>query len=154
EAVMENDASFYRISSKDRWGRAYADVPRQDIPSFGSSCCGTGQSCSSSAASSSGDYSDQMTNKKCTVLVEITDACNLSCRVCYSDSRGDRILAFDDFKNYLSRLIQTKGSLDSVQITGGEASLHPQFWHMLEWLCDQNVGKIYLPTNGLIFDRP
>jgi uncharacterized radical SAM superfamily Fe-S cluster-containing enzyme len=95
-----------------------------------------------------------MTNKTCTVLVEITDACNLSCRVCYSDSRGDRILAFDDFKNYLSRLIQTKGSLDSVQITGGEASLHPQFWHMLEWLCDQNVGKIYLPTNGLIFDRP
>src|SRR4029453_9125218 len=95
EAVMENDASFYRISSKDRWGRAYADVPRQDIPSFGSSCCGTGQSCSSSAASSSGDYSDQMTNKTCTVLVEITDACNLSCRVCYSDSRGDRILAFD-----------------------------------------------------------
>jgi uncharacterized radical SAM superfamily Fe-S cluster-containing enzyme len=146
EAILENDADFYRISSKDQWGRAYADSPRQDIPGFGASCCGSGQSCSTS---------DQMTNKTCTVLVEITDACNLACRVCYSDSRGDRILTFDAFKDHVTRLLSAKGTLDSVQITGGEASLHPQFWEILEWLCDQKgVGKVYLPTNGLIFDKP
>ena len=42
-----------------------------------------------------------------------------------------------------------------MQITGGEASLHPQFWDLLEWLCAQDaVGKVYLPTNGLMFQKP
>lgn len=155
EAVLENDADFYRISSKDRWGRAYADFARQDIPCFGASCCGPGQTCSPQAPSRVQDFSDQMGNKTCTVLVEITDACNLACRVCYSDSRGDRILPFAAFKEHITRLVREKGGLDSVQVTGGEASLHPQFWEILEWLCSQEgVGKIYLPTNGLIFDKP
>jgi uncharacterized radical SAM superfamily Fe-S cluster-containing enzyme len=155
EAILENDADFYRISSKDRWGRAYAESPRQDIPSFGTSCCGPGQSCSAPAPASSGNFSDQMQNKTCTVLVEITDACNLACRVCYSDSSGDRLLTFDEFKNHVGKLLRDKGGLDSVQVTGGEASLHPQFWEILDWLCGQEgVGKVYLPTNGLIFDKP
>jgi 7,8-dihydro-6-hydroxymethylpterin dimethyltransferase len=162
EAVLENDADFYRVSSKDQWGRAYTDSPRFDIPSFGASCCGQTVGavsdrpcCSVSGLSSNGDYSNQMDNKTCTVLVEITDACNLMCRVCYSDSKGDRILTFETFKDHVMRLVREKGTLDSVQITGGEASLHPQFWEILEWLYEQKgVGKIYLPTNGLLFDRP
>ena len=154
EAVLENDADFYRVSSKDRWGRSYADSPRLDIPSFGASCCGGGQSCSVPGVSSSGDFSDQMGNKTCTVLIEITDACNLTCRVCYSDSKGDRIISLASFKDHVEQLVRDKGVLDSVQLTGGEASLHPRFWEMLEWLCAQKgVGKVYLPTNGLIFDR-
>lgn len=52
-------------------------------------------------------------------------------------------------------MARDKGRLDSVQITGGEASLHPEFWDLLEWLCAQEaVGKVYLPTNGLMFDKP
>jgi uncharacterized radical SAM superfamily Fe-S cluster-containing enzyme len=154
EAILENDADYYLLSSKDRWGRAYADSPRLDIPGF-SSCCGPGQSCSSPGVGIAGDFSNQMSNKTCTVLVEITDACNLACRVCYSDSRGDRILSLSDFKEHVGGLLKEKGTLDSVQITGGEASLHPQFWEILEWLCSQKrVGRIYLPTNGLILDRP
>jgi uncharacterized radical SAM superfamily Fe-S cluster-containing enzyme len=154
EAILENDAEFYRVSSKDRWGRAFADSPRQDIPGFVSACCGAGQSCSNSTTTSVGEFSSQMSNKTCTVLVEITDACNLACRVCYSDSKGDRVLTLDRFKDHLNRLVRDKGKLDSVQITGGEASLHPQFWEILEWLCGHSgVGKVYLPTNGLMFDR-
>jgi hypothetical protein len=155
-AVIENDPAFYRVSSKDRWGRLYGEMPRLDIPEFASSCCGPGQTCGPSGdAATNQDFSDQSTNKTCTVLVEITDACNLACRVCYSDSKGDRILPVDAFKRHLIDLARRKGRLDSVQITGGEASLHPQFWEMLEWLCAQDaVGKVYLPTNGLLFNKP
>lgn len=156
EAVIENDPAYYRISSKDRWGRAYSEIARQDIPDFAGSCCGPGQSCTPANDSSTvNNFSDQSKNKTCTVLVEITDACNLACRVCYSDSKGDRILPFQDFKKHLIDMVQQKGRLDSVQITGGEASLHPQFWDILEWLCDQSaIGKVYLPTNGLLFSKP
>jgi len=132
EGVLENDARWYRLSSKDRWGRAYHEEKRQDIPAFAGSCCGPGESCgpTDKPAEKPRDFADQSGNKTCTVLVEITDACNLACRVCYSDSKGDRILPPEDFKRSLTEMIAAKGRLDSVQITGGEASLHPAFWDM------------------------
>lgn len=156
EAVIENDAAFYRVSSKDRWGRRYGESARMDIPDFQGGCCGPGETCGSGDASSAPlDYTDQLGNKTCTVLVEITDACNLACRVCYSDSRGDRVLPVAEFKRRIEALAAAKQRLDSVQITGGEASLHPEFWTLLEWLCAQPaVGKVYLPTNGLLFNKP
>lgn len=49
------------------------------------------------------------------------------------------------------RLIERKGALDSVQLTGGEAVLHPEFWEMVSFLHAQSVKKIYLPTNGIAF---
>jgi len=79
-AVIENDVDFYRISSKDRWGRAYSGIA-QDVPAFsGNACCGPGQSCAPATATADAphDFSDQSLNKTCTVLVEITDACNLT----------------------------------------------------------------------------
>lgn len=156
EAVIENDAAYYRVSSKDRWGKAYGHGARQDFPEFAGSCCAPGQSCGTApAGAANADFADQSGNKTCTVLVEITDACNLACRVCYSDSKGDRVLPLETFQQHLVDLIASKGRLDSVQITGGEASLHPKFWEMLAWLCAQDgVGKVYLPTNGLLFNKP
>jgi 7,8-dihydro-6-hydroxymethylpterin dimethyltransferase len=162
-AVIENDSRFYHVSSKDRWGTIYASAQRLDIPQYSNSnaCCGPDDSCAPSSPNDSNkkqsglpQFSDQTNNKTCTVLVEITDACNLACRVCYSDSKGDRILPVALFKQHVLSLIQTKGQLDSVQVTGGEASMHPDFLTMVEWLCVQEgVGKVYLPTNGLLFNK-
>ena len=155
-AVIENDARFYRLSSKDRWGVRFAADRTVDVPAFGG-CCGStkGSSAAPAADTWPHDFTDQRANKSCTVLVEITNACNLACRVCYADSRGDRLLPFEHFKVHLAQLIEQKGSLDSVQLTGGEASLHPQFWEMLEWLHGQpGIAKIYLPTNGIEFSKP
>lgn len=159
-ALLENDARFYRLSNKDRWGRAYAADMLLAFPAFGAAaapCCGPGQSCATPAADAAWphDFADQRGNKTCTVLVEITDACNLACRVCYAESAGDRMLPLVQFKDHVEALIVQKGVLDSVQVTGGEASLHPDYWSMLQWLAAHpGVGKIYLPTNGVEFARP
>jgi uncharacterized radical SAM superfamily Fe-S cluster-containing enzyme len=155
-ALVENDARFYRMTSKDQWGLRYAEDDTVDLPAF-SGCCGSAKNgCSAAAADPWLDeFTDQRANKTCTVLVEITNACNLACRVCYADSKGDRVLPLEKFKEHLEQLIVQKGFLDSVQITGGEACLHPQFWDMLRWLHGQSgVGKIYLPTNGIEFSKP
>ena len=93
-AVIENDERYYRLSTKDRWGRAY-DLARLDhVPAYeGNGCCGDGSDCATPALTGElADLTDQSANKSCTVLVEITDACNLACRVCYADAKGDRIL--------------------------------------------------------------
>jgi 7,8-dihydro-6-hydroxymethylpterin dimethyltransferase len=156
-ALLENDERYYYLSNKDRWGRCYAPDRIMDIPTFDQGgCCGPGQSCGSTTQGDwNADFTDQRSNKSCTILVEVTDACNLACHVCYADSKGDRILPFEDFRNRIHELITMKGRLDSVQVTGGEASLHPQFWEMLTFLhAEPNIGKIYLPTNGIEFVKP
>jgi tetraether lipid synthase len=166
-AVAENDAAYYRLSSKDQAGKRYASDGIVALPPY-QRCCGpsAGSASSGSAPAASSccggvagarahslrraDCADQSENKTCTVLVEITNACNLACRVCYADSKGDRLLPFDAFRSYILDLVERKGALDSVQLTGGEASLHPDYWAMIDWLYHcEGVRKIYLPTNGL-----
>jgi uncharacterized radical SAM superfamily Fe-S cluster-containing enzyme len=151
EAVLENDEAYYRLSNRDRSGRRYAEDRVVDIPDFlgaltGSSCCADGGSC--------GDVTDQRSNKTCTILVEVTNACNLACPVCYSDAKGDRKMPLDTFKRYITKLADEKGGLDSVQLTGGEATLHPEFWEMVEFLHGASaIKKIYIPTNGIELAR-
>lgn len=156
EAILENDERFYFLSNKDCSGRRFAEDRVLTFPLFDGGCCGD-RNCGASVAdpgTGSSDFTDQSGNKSCTILVEVTNACNLSCRVCYSDARGDRILPLDRFERYMLRLIQQHGTLDSVQLTGGEAILHPQFWEMVAFLHAQDgIGKIYLPTNGILFAR-
>ena len=147
EALLENDESFYHLSNKDCWGRRFAVDKVMDFPVIEGDGCDT-QNC---GQSDRGDFADQMPNKSCTILVEVTNACNLACPVCYSDARGDRKMPLDRFKEYILRLIGKKGPLDSVQLTGGEAVLHPEFWEMVSFLHGQQVKKIFLPTNGIVF---
>jgi uncharacterized radical SAM superfamily Fe-S cluster-containing enzyme len=155
-AVIENDERYYRLSNKDRWGKLYDENRIMFIPEFSGSCCGEGESCDDPVTSAwQHDFSDQRGNKSCTILVEVTDACNLACRVCYADSKGDKLLPFKTFCETVVNLIALKGSLDSVQITGGEAAVHPQFWEMLDFLYEQpKLSRIYLPTNGIVFSKP
>src|SRR6185503_3260105 len=92
EALLENDEEFYHLSNKDQWGRRYAADRVMDFPSTAGGCC-----------SEAGDFADQMSNKSCTILVEVTNACNLACPVCYSDARGDRKMPLATFKDYMLR---------------------------------------------------
>src|SRR6185295_801742 len=116
EAVLENDERFYFLSNKDRSGRRFADDRVMTIPEYGG-CCGPGSSgCGPAVETGFGPYTGQTANKTCTLLVEITNACNLACPVCYSDARGDRKMPRADFQRYIDRLLETKGGLDSVQL--------------------------------------
>jgi uncharacterized radical SAM superfamily Fe-S cluster-containing enzyme len=151
DAVIENDDGFYHLSNKDRWGRCFAPERVLEFPVAAAGGCGSGCGCGCAEAD---DFADQAANKSCTILVEVTNACNLACPVCYSDARGDRKMPLATFQEYLLRLIREKGALDSVQLTGGEAVLHPEFWQMVAFLHGQPVKKIYLPTNGIAFADP
>lgn len=157
--LLESDSAFYRISSNDRYGRVYARDILEEWPEY-SSCSPRSSCCDSSPDGKQvrdwrEDFFDQSSNKSCTVLVEITNACNLACTVCYADSRGDRILGIERYKQYVAGLLERKKILDSIQITGGEASMHPEFWEILEWTCAQpGIERVYLPTNGIEFSKP
>src|SRR3954471_999079 len=149
DAVVENDAKYYNVSNKDRWGRRYTTDDGLKFPLFGEVEAGR-----SMCGESGFEFANQSANKTRTVLVEVTDACNLACAVCYSDAKGNRKLPLELFKRHISELVAQKKVLDSVQLTGGEAVLHPQFWEIVAFLHDTpGVKKIYLPTNGIEFSK-
>lgn len=160
-ALLENDARYYHLSNKDKWGRKYSQQSVVQTPAFapetGGGCCGPGTSCGATPAAGdwAHDSSDQRANKTCTVLIEVTDACNLACRVCYADSKGDRVLSLEAFSKHIGDLLTQKGSLDSVQLIGGEPTIHPQFWEMLAHLhAEPRIAKVYIATNGIALEKP
>jgi 7,8-dihydro-6-hydroxymethylpterin dimethyltransferase len=161
QSILENDKNFYRLSNKDKWGKAYSPAYQVSFPVYQSAsskaCCDPSTGCCPPNANPvevkktwRESFSDQSENKTCTLLVEITNACDLACQVCYADAKGDKIIPINQLKRYLNSLIIQKEELDSVQITGGEAILHSQFWDILDWLYQQKqIKKVYLPTNGI-----
>ena len=67
----------------------------------------------------------------CLTLVEITDRCNLTCPICYSDSlarTGRSHRSLEQIEFMLDCVVRNEGEPDVVQISGGEPTIHPQFF--------------------------
>lgn len=152
-ATLENDINFYRLSNKDSWGVRYNNEWVTDFPEY-SSCCSDSGCCGEAKPVPENEYASQLDNKSCTILIEITNACNIKCRVCYARADGDRVVPFAHLRKVVETLCRQKPEIDSIQLTGGEAILHPQFWEIVDWIyAKKQIGKIYLPTNGIEFAK-
>jgi uncharacterized radical SAM superfamily Fe-S cluster-containing enzyme len=87
----------------------------------------------------------------CLTLVEITDHCNLRCPICYADSGphrpGFRELA--TVERMLDAVVANEGEPDVVQISGGEPTLHPDFFAILDAAKQRPIRHLMVNTNGL-----
>jgi uncharacterized radical SAM superfamily Fe-S cluster-containing enzyme len=87
----------------------------------------------------------------CLSLVEITDHCNLRCPICYADSGphrpGYRDLA--TIERMLDAVVANEGEPDVVQISGGEPTLHPDFFAILDAAKQRPIRHLMINTNGL-----
>jgi len=87
----------------------------------------------------------------CLSLVEITDHCNLHCPICYADS-GPHRPGFRDLatvERMLDAVVANEGEPDVVQISGGEPTLHPQFFAILDAAKARPIRHLMVNTNGL-----
>lgn len=89
----------------------------------------------------------------CLALIEIVDSCNLACPTCYADSpQSTQISAvpLEDLKRRIQGVIDRKGTIEILQLSGGEPTLHPQFFELLRWLQDHpGIDYVLLNTNGV-----
>jgi hypothetical protein len=87
----------------------------------------------------------------CLSIVEITDHCNLRCPVCYADSGphrpGYRDLA--TVERMFDAIVANEGEPDVVQISGGEPTLHPDLFAILEAARRRPIRHLMLNTNGI-----
>jgi uncharacterized radical SAM superfamily Fe-S cluster-containing enzyme len=87
----------------------------------------------------------------CLSLVEICDACNLTCPVCYAESGPHRphYRPLDQIARMLDAVVANEGHPDVVQISGGEPTLHPQFFEVLDLAKARPIRHLMVNTNGL-----
>jgi uncharacterized radical SAM superfamily Fe-S cluster-containing enzyme len=91
----------------------------------------------------------------CLAIIEINEACNLSCPVCFADSsvkrEAHRPLA--EVEAMLDVIVAAEGEPDLVQLSGGEPTIHPQFWEILDAAKARPIRHLMINTNGLRIAR-
>lgn len=87
----------------------------------------------------------------CVSVVEITETCNLRCPVCYADSGPDtgRHLSLGEIEAMLDTVVANEGEADVVQISGGEPTLHPDFFAVLDAARARPIRHLMVNSNGL-----
>ena len=87
----------------------------------------------------------------CLSLVEIADACNLRCPVCYASSGPDRphFRSLAHIERLFDAVVANEGHPDVVQISGGEPTIHPDFFKVLDLAKARPVRHLMVNTNGL-----
>jgi hypothetical protein len=87
----------------------------------------------------------------CLSLLEICDACNLSCPICYAQSGTHRteFKPLDQINRMLDCIVTNEAQPDVVQVSGGEPTLHPQFFEVLDAARQRPIRHLMVNTNGI-----
>jgi uncharacterized radical SAM superfamily Fe-S cluster-containing enzyme len=87
----------------------------------------------------------------CLTIIEITDRCNLTCPTCYAGSSPTfgRHRTLDEVKKMLDTIVENEKEPDVVQISGGEPTLHPHFFEILDYAKTLPIKHLMINTNGI-----
>ncbi len=87
----------------------------------------------------------------CLTVVEVTDRCNLTCPTCYamSSPHYGRHRTLEEIEKMLDTIVKNEGEPDVVQISGGEPTVHPQFFEILDIAKTKPIRHLMLNTNGI-----
>lgn len=87
----------------------------------------------------------------CLTLIEITDRCNLTCPTCYAMSgpHYGRHRTLAEVEQMLDTIVRSEGAPDVVQISGGEPTIHPDFFAILDMARSRPIKHLMVNTNGV-----
>jgi uncharacterized radical SAM superfamily Fe-S cluster-containing enzyme len=87
----------------------------------------------------------------CLTIVEITDRCNLICPTCYamSSPHYGRHRSLEEVEKMLDIIVANEGSPDVVQISGGEPTIHPDFFAILDIAKRKPIRHLMVNSNGI-----
>jgi 7,8-dihydro-6-hydroxymethylpterin dimethyltransferase len=87
----------------------------------------------------------------CLSLIEVTDHCNLKCPICYAESGPHRpgYRSLEVIERMLDAIVASEREPDVVQISGGEPTLHPEFFAILDAAKRRPIRHLMVNTNGI-----
>ena len=117
----------------------------------GSPCCGSSCGLPVTAISTDAEKAP-WTNHSCTVLIEITERCNLSCPTCFAGSSPlhSGMMSLEEFTRQVDQLVTGgKRGSDMIQLSGGEPTIHPRFFEMIDLLFERGFHQVCINSNGI-----
>lgn len=87
----------------------------------------------------------------CLAIIEVNSACNLACPVCFADAEDlhGAHLPLATIEAMLDALVASEGEPDLLQLSGGEPTLHPQFFEILDAVKRRPIRHVMINTNGV-----
>jgi 7,8-dihydro-6-hydroxymethylpterin dimethyltransferase len=88
-------------------------------------------------------------------VISITNACDLDCPICFTYNRPDKtyFMSPEEMRARVDWIVEASGSVDLINITGGEPTQHPQLIELLRCCQHPNIGRITMNSNGLRLAR-
>lgn len=83
---------------------------------------------------------------KIRLYLEICSACNLKCKYCFEKDYIPQYIDTDKLFKFTNNI---KPLIDDIVITGGEPTLHPDFFKIVEYLSEYSI---VITTNGSILN--
>jgi len=87
----------------------------------------------------------------CLSIIEVTDRCNLTCPTCYASSSPHygRHRTLEEIEKMFDIIVANEGRPDVIQISGGEPTVHPDFFAILDIAKKKPIRHLMLNTNGI-----
>jgi uncharacterized radical SAM superfamily Fe-S cluster-containing enzyme len=145
---IASDARFYWLAQGDP----------QNACCGGTACCASEEGQPGTLGRNAAGRGDGPfeTLSTCLALIEIVNSCNLACPTCFADSpvgaTGSKLDAIPvpDLQRRIDGVIARKGPIEILQLSGGEPTLHPEFFELLAWTqAHPHIGYVLLNTNGV-----
>ena len=137
ESLIFSDTALYR--KLDEWNKLiFPDAQQAVLPA--QACCDTGSN-----------------NEPSLAVIDITNRCNFKCPVCFAEANGAGNHYFLDTEvvtRMLQSLLDRPVPCRSIQFSGGEPTLHPEFPKILRIARDLGFTHIQVATNGSRFVDP
>jgi len=155
---LASDARFYWLAKGKTENACCSGPSTRNAQLSASACCSADGSTLGTLGRNAGPGAALGVMEKlstCLALIEIVNSCNLACPTCYADSpigAGARVDAVPlaDLQRRIQGVIDRKGGIEILQLSGGEPTLHPQFFELLRWLQDHpQIDYVLLNTNGV-----
>lgn len=87
----------------------------------------------------------------CLAIIEINEACNLTCPVCFAGSSQQHTKQLDlaTIGAMMDALVASEGEPDLLQLSGGEPTLHPDIIRIIDMARERPIRHLMINTNGL-----
>ena len=84
-------------------------------------------------------------------VFSITNDCNLNCPICFTYNRPDRkyYKSVEETRKIVSGIVERSGGVQLINLTGGEPTLHPELFAVLDACRSEGIGRITMNTNGI-----
>lgn len=86
----------------------------------------------------------------CSPIIEISNHCDLTCPVCIVWNQNSYNMTMPEFEGIIEGLIRKEGTLELCLLSGGEPTIHPQFFELAEYAAKKKeIKRVLISSHGI-----